>query len=375
MSSASRRSGRPRNDDGLDEYRRKRSFGETPEPEGLGGSGASELSGRFVVQQHDATSLHWDLRMEHEGVAVSWALPRGIPLDPGDDRLAVHTEDHPLEYLEFAGTIPAGQYGAGEMTIWDHGTYVAEKFEDAKVVATFDGERVNGKYALFRIRKPGERNDSWLIHRMDPPPEGREPMPTSLRPMTAKRGRLADVGDDWAFEVLWGGRRVLAFATPGELALRDPENDEVQGQFPEVRRAGRALGATEAILDGVLVAFDDEGVPDPERLEHRLQPASDSTLRRRARSVPVALVLFDLPFRDGRSLVAEPYENRRAELAELPIDGEVWQAPAHHVGDGAALLEAGRRRGLGGIVAKRLGSAYEPGKRSGEWREIRAPKR
>jgi bifunctional non-homologous end joining protein LigD len=362
--------------DNLSDYRRKRSFGETPEPEGGGGSDAEgAASGRFVVQQHNATSLHWDLRLEHDGVAVSWALPRGIPLDPGDDRLAVHTEDHPLEYLSFAGTIPAGQYGAGEMTIWDRGTYSAEKFEDSKVVATFDGERVQGRYALFRIRKAGERNDSWLIHRMDPPPAGREPMPASLEPMTAKRGRLSDLGEDWAFEVLWRGRRVIAFATPGELTLRDPEGEEVQDRFPEVRRAGRALGATEAVLDGVLVAFDPEGVPDTERLEHRLQPASDSTVRRRAHSAPVALVVFDLPFLDGRSRCEEAYEVRRDELGELPIDGEVWQAPAHHVGDGAALLEAGRRRGLAGIVAKRLGSRYEPGIRSGDWREVRAAKR
>ncbi len=176
--------------DSLSEYRRKRSFGETPEPQGGGGSGAKGASGRFVVQQHDATSLHWDLRLEHDGVAVSWALPRGIPLDPGDDRLAVHTEDHPLEYLDFAGTIPEGQYGAGEMTIWDRGTYSAEKFEDAKVVATFDGERVQGRYCPVPDPQ-GRRAQRQLADPPDgPPPAGREPMPESLEPMTAKRGRL-----------------------------------------------------------------------------------------------------------------------------------------------------------------------------------------
>ncbi|HEX6116373.1 MAG TPA: DNA polymerase ligase N-terminal domain-containing protein [Solirubrobacterales bacterium] len=375
MSSGSRRSG-PRSEESLSEYRRKRSFGETPEPDGVGGSGAKGASsGRFVVQQHDATSLHWDLRLERGGALASWALPRGIPLDPGDDRLAVHTEDHPLEYLDFAGTIPAGQYGAGEMTIWDRGTYVAEKFEDAKVVATFAGERLRGRYALFRIRKAGERTDGWLIHRMDPPPPGREPMPEPLEPMLAKRGKLPADEEGWAFEVRWSGRRVLAFARPGDLVLRDPEGAEVQALFPEVRRAGRALGATEAILDGVLVAFDADGVPDRDRLAHRLEDASDSTVRRRARSTPVALVVFDLPFLDGTVLCEDAYEDRRERLAEVPIDGEVWQAPAHHVGDGAALLEAGRRRGLGGVVAKRLGSPYEPGKRSANWREIGAGRR
>jgi len=391
MSSASRRSGRPpSDDDSLSEYRRKRSFEGTPEPEGVGGSGGKSgrgqsdalspheqmaSSGRFVVQQHDATSLHWDLRLERDGALASWALPRGIPLDPDDDRLAVRTEDHPLKYLEFHGTIPKGQYGAGEMTIWDRGTYEAEKFEDAKVVATFDGERLSGRYALFRIRKSGERADSWLIHRMDPPPEGREPMPEALRPMLAKkRGKVPGDEADWAFEVRWSGQRVLAFARPGDLVLRDPDGAEHQAQFPEVRRAGRAMGSAEAVLDGVLVAFDGEGRPDRERLERRLEPASDSTVRRRSRDTPVALVLFDLLYADGEVICADPYEERRERLPAMPIDGEVWQAPAHHVGDGSALLEAGRRRGLAGIVAKRLGSPYRPGKRTDDWREIGAPR-
>jgi bifunctional non-homologous end joining protein LigD len=341
----------------------------------VGGSGAKGApSGRFVVQQHDATSLHWDLRLEHDGALASWALPRGIPADPAEDRLAVRTEDHPLEYLEFSGTIPEGSYGAGEMTIWDRGTYVAEKFEDAKVVADFEGERLRGRYALFRIRKPGERNDSWLIHRMDPPDPDREPMPSSLEPMVAKPGKLPDDEDGWAYEVLWSGRRVLGFARPGDLVLRGAGAEEMQALVPEVRRAGRALGSTEAVADGILVAFDEEGRPDRERLDRRLAPASDSTIRRRAKSAPVALVVFDLLYLDGSMLIGETYEARRARLTQLPLDGGVWQAPAHHVGDGAALLEASRGRGLAGVVAKRLDSEYRAGKRSADWREVRAAK-
>ncbi len=165
MSSGSRRSAPASADDSLHEYRRRRSFAETPEPEGAGGAAEDASSGRFVVQQHDATSLHWDLRLEREGALASWALPRGVPLDPSEDRLAVRTEDHPLEYLEFAGTIPKGQYGAGEMSIWDRGTYVAEKFEDAKVVATFDGDRLCG--SLLVVSHPQARR----AHRQlaDPP--------------------------------------------------------------------------------------------------------------------------------------------------------------------------------------------------------------
>ena len=353
----------------LSEYHRKRSFSSTPEPRG--GEPAGSSGGRFVVPQHDATRLHWDLRLEREGALASWALPKGIPLDPAEDRLAVRTEDHPLEYLAFEGTIPAGQYGAGEMTIWDHGTYEAESWGDGKVVATFRGERLQGRYSLFRIAKPQERTDSWLIHRMDPPPPGREAMPEGLRPMQATNGRLPE-GDEWAFEILWSGLRVLAFARPGDLVLRDAEGAELEALFPELRRAGRSLGSTEAVVDGVLAAFDGEGRPDRSRLESRLQPASDSTIRRRARSTPTALVAFDLPFLDGESLTHEPYESRRESLFGLPFDGEVWQSPAHHLGDGAAMLEASRRRGLPGVVAKRLGSPYRPGGRTRDWRAIRA---
>jgi bifunctional non-homologous end joining protein LigD len=355
----------------LAEYRRKRKFSGTPEPRG-GDEAALDEEARFVVQQHDATRLHWDLRLEHDGVLASWALPRGIPLDPDENRLAVRTEDHPLEYLDFHGTIPKGEYGAGEMEIWDRGTYRAEKFEPGKVVAEFHGDRLRGRYALFRIAKPDERTDSWLIHRMDPPEPGREPMPDRLEPMLARPGKLPEDEQGWAFEVLWSGRRALGFARPGELALRDPAGGELQSQLPEVRRAARSLGATEAVLDGVLVAFDPDGRPDADRLAHRLEPASDSTVRRRARSAPVAYVVFDVPFLDGQWLTGEPYDARRERLGDLPLDGEVLQAPAHHVGDGAALLEASRRRGLAGIVAKRLGSPYRPGKRSADWLEIRA---
>ena len=134
--------------------------------------------GRFVVQEHDASRLHWDLRLEHEGTLASWALPRGVPEHPDENRLAVRTEDHPLEYLEFQGEIPKGEYGAGTMTVWDRGTYEAEKFRDDEVIATFDGERLRGRYALFRTR---EKN--WMIHRMDPPEDpAYEPMPDGFSP-------------------------------------------------------------------------------------------------------------------------------------------------------------------------------------------------
>src|SRR3954463_4832239 len=162
----------------LQEYERKRDFSATPEPATDGRSEIADLP-RFVIQEHSATRLHWDLRLEHDGVLLSWAVPNGIPHDPKENRKAVRTEDHPLEYLEFHGEIPKGNYGAGTMTIWDRGTYEPEKFRDNEVIAVFHGERVKGRYALFQTR-----GDNWMIHRMDPPEdEGYEPVPDKLKPM------------------------------------------------------------------------------------------------------------------------------------------------------------------------------------------------
>src|ERR687894_2849722 len=171
----------------LTEYEKKRDFGKTPEPAADGArDGAGEA--RFVVQEHSATRLHWDLRLEHDGVLASWAIPNGIPPDPDENRKAVHTEDHPLEYLDFHGEIPKGNYGAGTMTIWDRGTYECHKWEKGKVVISFHGERLSGRYALFRA---GSDEKDWMIHRMDPPADpGREPMPGNVGPMLAKLSKL-----------------------------------------------------------------------------------------------------------------------------------------------------------------------------------------
>src|SRR3954471_23486582 len=162
--------------DRLERYHAKRDFDETPEPSG-DGAAAETPSPRFVVQEHSATRLHWDLRLERDGVLASWAVPNGIPDSPDENRKAVHTEDHPLEYLDFEGDIPAGSYGAGTMRIWDRGTYEELKWQPRKIEVALHGERVEGRYALFPIDK-GEDPKNWMIHRMDPPADpSREAMP------------------------------------------------------------------------------------------------------------------------------------------------------------------------------------------------------
>ena len=355
-------------EDRLKDYRAKRKRGATPEPgvDGKGAAGADGEGARFVVQEHHARRLHWDLRLERDGVLVSWALPRGIPLDPEQNRLAVHTEDHPLEYIDFHGEIPKGQYGAGTMTIWDTGTYEAEKFTADKIVATFHGERLRGRYALFRTR-----GDDWMIHRMDPPDPGREPLPGVIEPMKATLATLPEDDEGWAYEIKWDGVRALAYCEPGHLRLVTRNGKEVAHRYPEVRGILEQLGAREALLDGELVAFDDEGRPSFQRLQRRIHVESDAAIRRLRESTPVTYMVFDLLHLDGRSLMGLPYEERRAELEALELAGPHWQTPACHRGDGAALLAASRERGLEGIIAKRLGSPYVPGKRTRDWLKVK----
>ncbi len=350
----------------LREYEKKRDFAKTPEP--AGGDAAQPGGARFVVQEHSATRLHWDLRLEHEGALASWAIPNGIPQDPDENRKAVHTEDHPLEYLDFHGEIPEGQYGAGTMTIWDRGTYECHKWEPRKVVVTFHGEHLKGRYALFQAGSGGK---DWMIHRMDPAQAGREPMPEQLVPMLARVGKLPSDETGWAYEIKWDGVRALAYCQPGRLRLESRNLNDITAQYPELRGLVRALGAHDAVLDGEIVAFDDEGRPSFGRLQQRMHQGSESVIRRRMSTHPVTYVIFDLLHLDGRSLMEEPYSERRRLLEGLGLHGRHWQTPAYAVGNGEDLLAASAEKGIEGLVAKRLDSRYEPGRRGGGWLKVK----
>jgi bifunctional non-homologous end joining protein LigD len=352
----------------LREYERKRKFERTPEPRGRSAKRPAEEP-RFVIQEHHARRIHWDLRLERDGVLASWALPRGVPPSPKDNRLAVRTEDHPIEYLEFEGEIPQGEYGAGTMQIWDRGTYVAEKFTDEKVIVDFHGERVSGRYALFPTKPP-----NWMIHRMDPPAEPeREPLPSGIRPMLACPGDLPRDERNYAYELKWDGIRALAYCEPGRVRLESRNLRDVTSQYPDVTRALReALGAREALLDGEVVAFDENGRPDFQRLQRRMHLASDAAVRRRMADTPATYLAFDVLHLDGRPLVELPYAERRELLERLELgSGPHLQIPANHRGDGRALLELTRERGLEGLVAKRLDSTYQPGRRSRGWIKVK----
>jgi bifunctional non-homologous end joining protein LigD len=362
--------------DNLHTYRAKRDFKKTVEP--AGAVGADHSAARFVVQEHHATRLHWDLRLEHEGVLASWAIPNGIPADPSDNRLAVHTEDHPLEYLDFHGEIPAGEYGAGTMKIWDHGTFETHLWDDKKVEVTFHGERLSGRYGLFPIGQRGREGSEkdWMIHRMDPPADpGRQAMPERILPMLAGAGELPAREEKWSFEVKWDGVRAIAYVKPGRLRLESRNLNEITDTYPEVRGILRDLSMREAVFDGEIVAFGEDGRPSFERLQRRINVSSASAVRRLSASTPVVYAIFDLLYLDGHSLMALPYEERRARLEELELGGPAWRVPAAHPGRGSALLQATDAQGLEGIVAKRLDSRYEPGRRTGAWVKIKHVRR
>ncbi len=358
--------------DRLKRYRAKRDFDATPEPAPeRDGAPTAASAPRFVIDEHHATRLHWDLRLEHDGALASWAVPKGLPETPGENHLAVATEDHPLEYLTFEGDIPKGEYGAGRVIIWDHGTYDCLKWEPRKIEVALHGQRVNARYALFPIDK-GDAPKNWLVHRMDPPADpDREPMPTRIVPMLARAGSLPADEHAWAFEIKWDGVRAIAYSEPGELRLESRNLKDITDSYPELLGVNDALGSHRAVLDGEIVALDSEGHPSFEALQQRMHTASREQARRLARSTPVTYVIFDVLWLDGHSLMAQPYRERRTRLAALSLNGEHWRTPDHVVGQGEALLAASAERQLEGVVAKRLDSTYRPGVRSRDWLKLK----
>lgn len=361
-----------RDERSLGEYRRLRDPTRTPEPVPVHDDtpahpGAGDT---FVIQEHHATSLHWDLRLERDGVLVSWAVPRGLPPDPATNHLAVHTEDHPMEYADFSGEIPKGEYGGGSMTIWDRGRYVTEKWSDREVKVVLEGARVQGRFVLFHT---DGRN--WMVHRMDAPvrPDWR-PLPTGVRPMTAAPGRMPPARSDgsWHYEFDWPGYRLLVAVDGGRVRASSAEGADVTASLPELRPLGEALGLTQVLLDGVLVAFDPAGRPARDRVRSRIG-VGGAQARSLSRRVPAVLLVTDLLHLDGTPLLARPFGQRRELLAGLGLDGPAWKtAPCFGPGGGAAVRTAAREQGLAGILAKRAASPYRPGAESTDWRAVPA---
>ncbi|MFC9892604.1 ATP-dependent DNA ligase [Nocardia sp. NPDC127579] len=346
--------------DALTKYRSMRDPARTPEPVPAAPP-ASTDGNRFVVQEHHARRLHWDVRLERDGVLASWAVPKGPPTSSDQNRLAVHTEDHPLEYLDFHGAIPRGQYGAGEMTIWDSGTYETEKWRDDEVIVRFHGGRLRGRYALIQTN-----GNQWLMHLMRDqqvvesnivrPERVSRParFPRGLEPMLAIEGDVAELDDaEWCFETKWDGFRLIAEINSGAMTLRSRRGNVVTGRYPGIGSLATDLSGHDVVLDGEAVVFDDHGVANLGLLQ------ADA-----ARAVFVA---FDVLYLDGTSLVRKRYADRRRVLEALAATAPSMRVPPRLDGPGAAALHYSQEQGLEGVVAKRRDSVYLPGKRGHSW--------
>ena len=350
----------------LETYRRKRDPARTPEP--MGRRHSSRAPGdRFVVQEHHARSLHWDLRLERDGVLVSWALPKGLPETPEQNRLAVHTEDHPLDYATFEGEIPQGEYGGGRMTIWDSGRYDVEKWSETEVKFVLHGSKVDAGFVLFQTK---DRN--WMIHRHGPSAR-RDPMPTSLKPMLAVPGELPADSTGWAFEIKWDGIRAILFVEGGRVRAHSRNDLDLTGSFPELADIGEYLGMAATVLDGEIVVLGANGRPSFSALQHRMHVANHREALRRAATDPATFVAFDVLYTDGQLLTERPYDERRERLDGLALIGQTFiTTESFRDVDGRDVLSAAVQNGLEGVVAKRRDGPYRAGRRHPDWLKIKS---
>jgi bifunctional non-homologous end joining protein LigD len=418
----------------LEEYKRKRDFRKTPEPAGDAPATKLVRGGRFVVQRHRATRLHYDFRLEIDGVLVSWAVPKGPTLDPGARRMAVHVEDHPIEYLDFEGVIPKREYGGGDVIVWDWGTWLPEPetpdarkaIEDGELKFTLQGEKLRGRFTIVRTSGRGsgrgarERRESsrmpfddaggeqWLlIHKRDDASvEGWDAedhpqsvktgrtndevkaardaiwishapaalaeidlseakpakLPAFIPPMAATLTNRGFRDDDWLFEIKWDGYRIEAVVRDGTARIYTRNGNDGEAYFPKLLTNASWIEAQEAIVDGEVVAIGEDGLPDFSLLQEATGGAS-------TRFVYQA---FDLLHLDGRSLLNVPLESRKQLLRSVLRAADTRVRFADHVvGEGLAFLEAARKQGLEGVVAKHRRSVYEPGRRARTWLKIK----
>lgn len=389
--------------DRLSAYRSKRNAKLTPEPvpdlpenpstqEAADPAAGDPVS--FVIQEHHASRLHWDFRLEHEGVLVSWAVPKGPPLQRGIQRLAVMTEDHPLDYQTFEGTIPKGQYGAGKVAIWDAGECRIEKWRGSQeIIAVLSGREDGGLDGIPRrfvlIHTPGMGDeDHWLLQLAKEQPSGSSSAPGVRsedelladipQPMLASSGRPEDIieGDDWCFEMKWDGYRALAKVEDGAVKLVSRNGNDMTEDFPELQELA-VLAPEGSILDGEIVALDGSARPSFSLLQQRVSHRHKKRLRQ-AQAIKLNFMLFDalqLPRSKGgkpQNLIREQYVDRRKYLEHAVSDGQYVKVPPAHTGPTLkAALKTSLDLGLEGVLAKECTGDYEPGRRSGSWVKIK----
>jgi bifunctional non-homologous end joining protein LigD len=348
----------------LMEYVRRRDFEGTPEP--APGDVANADGNSFVIHKHRATALHYDVRLEKDGALPSWAVPKGLPTAKGDKRLAVHTEDHPLEYGSFEGTIPEGHYGAGEVRIFDNGWYEPVEWTDSKVSFRLHGRRYPGlEFHFVKTRQ------NWLAFLASAQDAALILSPTRYQPMLAEGGWKAFDDDGWWFEPKLDGIRCLAELTTGSTTLRTRTGRDATAQYPELHMVHELVDQVNAVIDGEIVAFDVDGRNSFEVLQQRMNLAGEREIARTAKQIPVALVVFDLLWLDGHETIGLTLQERR-ELLELIVEPDRrLQVVTHVEGSGKEFTKSAKRLGLEGVMAKRLGSTYLPGRRTPDWRKIK----
>ena len=383
--------------DRLATYRSMRDPAKTPEPVPGGPTDGQRDGFRFVIQEHHARRLHYDVRLEHDGVLASWAVPKAPPTDPKINHLAVRTEDHPMEYLTFHGSIPKGQYGAGAMRIWDTGTYRLHKWREGKeVIVTLFGQPDGGlggvrKFALIHTGSGDSQPEkNWLMHLMDTDPEDlaargdhveergsveEADFPEQVEPMLATLTDAAHFGDEsgWAFEMKWDGVRAVAYLAAGRVKLLSRKGRDDTKAYFDVADELPKINAKTAILDGEVVVTDAAGRPNFGLLQHRINLTKPADIERTAKTYPAQLMLFDILELNGQSLIKKTYQERREILENLipPEPGSRIQAPPIFEGDLRAALETADQLRLEGVVAKRRNSIYQPGRRTHIWLKIK----
>ncbi len=412
-------------------YAKKRDFSMTPEPSGAT-SKTKPARGkrlRFVVQMHRATRLHYDFRLEADGVLKSWAIPKGPSFDTHEKRLAMAVEDHPLDYRDFEGIIPEGNYGAGEVIVWDRGTYrltegtdLTEAIARGSVKIEMFGEKLHGNFALVHIKGRGGEANAWLLIKerddaVDPgwraedharsvktgktladiandpkartwtssgpaaAPSGgasarkkeshREPVPETASPMLATAVDAPFDDPAWLFELKWDGYRALVrIDADGSVAIASRNGNDFTKKFVELGALADAFAERPILVDGEIVALDDEGRPSFGALQERL----DRFGRSAPHKAPVTFAAFDILYGNGRDLRGEPLERRKAVLESVLTGRGPAMLSKHVVGSGTALYDLAKTRGLEGIVGKRLASTYVE-RRSRDWVKIKAQRR
>jgi bifunctional non-homologous end joining protein LigD len=352
-------------DPNLAEYLRKRTFG----PEGTTEPPPGEAEGEgnsFVIHKHRATRLHYDVRLERDGALPSWAVPRGLPVQHKDKRLAVRTEDHPLEYGSFSGTIPKGHYGAGEVRIFDDGWYEPVEWTDKKVSFVLHGRRYPGlEFHFVKTRT------DWLAFLASHQEAPLIDVPPSIQPMLAEGGWKAFDDPKWWFEPKFDGIRSTTYLSTDLTRLVTRRGRDVTYQYPELHMVHELVDQVNAVVDAEVVAFDEDGKNSFEALQQRMNLANEREIKRASGRIPVALVAFDLLWLDGKPTIELPLEQRRELLEAIVETDHRLQLVTHVEGGGKAFTATAKQLGLEGVVAKRIGSRYLPGRRSPDWRKIK----